>query len=113
MKKTIKQMLTGLSAFFIATAVNAALPTSKDYGGNEKGDLIAQFKGLFADAYEFIVTSFGAIAALIIGVIILVGVYEWRKGQKELSEVATIAATSGIVLSVIYYLLNLGSGILA
>ena len=114
-KSSMKMKITSAvtASMMLASTANAALPKSDNYTSNGDADIISIFKSLIADGYSLAVLSFGAIAALIIAVILVQAISEWRKGQKELSDVATIALVGGIILTGVYVLLNMGSSVLS
>ncbi|ANO35347.1 hypothetical protein A6E01_19225 (plasmid) [Vibrio breoganii] len=75
-------------------------------------DYLGVFSKIFKDSYTTGTTVIGGAIFLVVIFAVLSAFWQYNKGKKELGDVATIAAVGGIVMTVVFVLINAGSSTL-
>ncbi|MGR5347502.1 DUF2976 domain-containing protein [Vibrio mediterranei] len=113
MKKYLQKITPLFSAagLFSASSTQAALPTVTDVAVGT-GGYLGMIQDLFGKAYDTGALLIGAAVFLVVVLAVIIAFWQYHQGKKELSDVGVVAAAGGVVMTLVFVLLNNGATVI-
>lgn len=98
------------AAALASTSAMANLPKVENEHANN-GNYLGMLTGLFGDAYDSAQIMIGGSVFLVVVIAVIVAFWQYHQGKRDLSDVGVVAAAGGLVMTLVFILLQSGKGV--
>ncbi|WP_199438336.1 DUF2976 domain-containing protein [Vibrio owensii] len=101
-----------LSSALISGVAVAALPKVENEAA-KSGNYLGMLTGLFGDAYNAAQILIGGSVFLVVVIAVIIAFWQYHQGKRDLSDVGVVAAAGGLVMTLVFILLQSGAGVVS